>query len=125
MGTAQMPQVPAPATRVDVNDKARQIGTQIAATGKGFMPYDKLAGNTEQLAHDYERLRLRHELSREIALERDLPTLLEQDPAHDLQVRARRSRRHLPDESAGRAGARAPASAATAPTRRSPCRRRS
>jgi adenylate cyclase len=73
-GTAQMPQVPA--TRVDVNDKARQIGTQIAAVGKGFMPYDKLAGNTDQLAQDYERLRLSHELSREIALERDLPTLL-------------------------------------------------
>jgi adenylate cyclase len=73
-GTAQIPQVPA--TRVDVNDKARQIGTQIAATGKGFMPYDKLAGNTDQLAQDYERLRLSHELSREIALERDLPTLL-------------------------------------------------
>jgi adenylate cyclase len=76
MGTAQMPAVPAPATRVDVNDKARQIGTQIAATGKGFMPYDKLAGNTDQLAQDYERLRLSHELSREIALERDLPALL-------------------------------------------------
>ena len=76
MGTAQMPQVPAPATRVDVNDKARQIGTQIAATGKGFMPYDKLAANTDQLAQDYERLRLSHELSREIALERDLPALL-------------------------------------------------
>src|SRR5450432_1430529 len=73
-GTAQMPQMPA--TRVDVNDKARQIGTQIAATGKGFMPYDKLAGNTDQLAQDYERLRLSHELSREIALERALPTLL-------------------------------------------------
>ena len=76
MTTAQMPQVLAAATRVDVNDKARQIGTQIAATGKGFMPYDKLAGNTDQLAQDYERLRLSHELSREIALERDLPTLL-------------------------------------------------
>jgi adenylate cyclase len=35
-----------------------------------------LAGNTDQLAQDYERLRLSHELSREIALERDLPTLL-------------------------------------------------
>lgn len=78
MGTAQMPQMPMPQphTRVDVNDKARQIGTQIAAVNKGFMPYDKLAGNTEQLAQDYERLRLSHELSREIALERDLPTLL-------------------------------------------------
>ena len=76
MGTAQLPQMQMPATRVDVNDKARQIGTQIAATAKGFMPYDKLAGNTDQLAQDYERLRLSHELSREIVLKRDLPTLL-------------------------------------------------
>ncbi|HEY4158738.1 MAG TPA: adenylate/guanylate cyclase domain-containing protein [Polyangiaceae bacterium] len=65
-----------PATRVDVNDKARQIGTQIAATHKGFLPYDQLTTNTQQLSQDYERLRLSHELSREIALERDLPTLL-------------------------------------------------
>jgi adenylate cyclase len=66
----------APATRVDVNDKARQIGTQIAAVHKGFLPHDQLASNPAQLAADYERLRLSHELSREIALERDLPTLL-------------------------------------------------
>jgi len=73
--------VPAPValtagTRVDVNDKARAIGTQIAAIQKGFLPYDQLAGNTQQLQQDYERLRLSHELSREIALERDLPKLL-------------------------------------------------
>ncbi|MCA9630585.1 MAG: FHA domain-containing protein, partial [Myxococcales bacterium] len=63
-------------TRVDVNDAARAIGTQMAATQKGFLPYDQLAGNPQQLAADYERLRLSHELGREIALERDLPTLL-------------------------------------------------
>jgi adenylate cyclase len=65
-----------PAANVDINDKARQIGTQIAATQKGFLPYDNVSGNTQQLAADYERLRLSHELSREIALERDLPSLL-------------------------------------------------
>jgi adenylate cyclase len=65
-----------PAANVDINDKARQIGTQIAATQKGFLPYDSVSGNLVQLAADYERLRLSHELSREIALERDLPSLL-------------------------------------------------
>ncbi len=63
-------------TRVAVNDAARAIGTQIAATQKGFLPYDQLVANPQQLAADYERLRLSHELGREIALERDLPTLL-------------------------------------------------
>jgi adenylate cyclase len=88
-GTAAMPSVPfapAPAPfatsmmqqvpRVDVSDQARAIGTQIAAIQKGFLPVDQLLGNQQQLAADYERLRLSHELSREIALERDLPTLL-------------------------------------------------
>lgn len=75
-GTVQMPQVPMPTTRVDVNDRAQAIGTQIAATHKGFLPYDQLQGNPQQLAADYERLRLSHELSRGIALERDLATLL-------------------------------------------------
>jgi adenylate cyclase len=65
-----------PTANVDINDKARQIGTQIAATQKGFLPYDQVSGNTSQLQADYERLRLSHELSREIALERDLPSLL-------------------------------------------------
>jgi adenylate cyclase len=63
-------------TRVDVSDQARAIGTQIAATQKGFLPFDQIVGNTAQLSQDYERLRLSHELSREIALERDLSTLL-------------------------------------------------
>jgi len=67
---------PVNATRVDVSDQARAIGTQIAATQKGFLPYDQVASNPPQLSADYERLRLSHELSREIALERDLSALL-------------------------------------------------
>jgi adenylate cyclase len=63
--------------RVDVNNEARRIGTQIAATQKGFLPIDQVAHIPQQLAADYERLRLSHELSREIALERNLPTLLD------------------------------------------------
>jgi len=65
-------------TRVDLAaDDAHAIGAQIDATEKGFLPYDKVSKNPAQLAQDYERLRLTHELSREIALERDLPALLE------------------------------------------------
>jgi adenylate cyclase len=64
------------ATRVDVSDQQRAIGTQIAATHKGFMPYDQIANNPQQLSADYERLRMSHELSTAIALERDLPSLL-------------------------------------------------
>jgi adenylate cyclase len=67
---------PMSGTRVDVSDQARAIGTQIAATHKGFLPYDQVASNAQQMAADYERLRLSHELSREIALERDLSSLL-------------------------------------------------
>jgi adenylate cyclase len=63
-------------TRVNVYDHARAIGTQIAATQRGFLPFDQVKDNSLQLAADYERLRLSHELSREIALERDLPSLL-------------------------------------------------
>lgn len=72
---AAMP--PVSTRRVDVTDHARAIGTQIAAAQKGFLPFDQISSNPQQLAADYERLRLTHELSREIALERDLPTLLD------------------------------------------------
>jgi adenylate cyclase len=64
-------------TRIDLNDQARAIGTQIAAVDKGFLPFDRIAGDTNQLRADYERLRLSHELSREIAAERDTQKLLE------------------------------------------------
>jgi adenylate cyclase len=64
-------------TRIDLNDQARAIGTQIAAVEKGFLPYERIASDQNQLKADYERLRLSHELSREIAAERDTQKLLE------------------------------------------------
>lgn len=63
--------------RIDVQEQARQIGTQIAAVDKGFLTYDRIANDPGQLRADYERLRLSHELSREIAAERDTTKLLE------------------------------------------------
>ena len=64
-------------TRVDVLDSARAIGTQIAAYTKGFVPFDQVAHDPQQLRVDYERLRITWELTREIGLERDLDKLLE------------------------------------------------
>jgi adenylate cyclase len=64
-------------TRVDLSDQVRSIGTQIDATAKGFLPFEQVARDQTQLAQDYERLRMSHELAREIALERDLETLLD------------------------------------------------
>lgn len=75
-GPAPAPRPNLGSTRIDVTDAGRAIGTQITATQKGFLPYDQLSGNTAQLSQDYERLRLSHELSREICMERDLPSLL-------------------------------------------------
>jgi adenylate cyclase len=63
-------------TRVDVLDSARAIGTQINAQQKGFLPYDQLAHDPQQIRVDYERLRLTWELTRDIGLERDLDQLL-------------------------------------------------
>jgi adenylate cyclase len=64
-------------TRVDVLDSARAIGTQIAAMTKGFLPFDQVAHDPQQLRLDYERLRITWELSRDIGVERDLDRLLE------------------------------------------------
>ncbi|HEY2518349.1 MAG TPA: FHA domain-containing protein, partial [Polyangiaceae bacterium] len=64
-------------TRVDVLDSARAIGTQIAAYTKGFVPFDQVAHDPQQLRMDYERLRITWELTREIGLERDIDRLLE------------------------------------------------
>jgi adenylate cyclase len=64
-------------TRVDVLDSARAIGTQIAALAKGFLPFEQIAHDPQQLRMDYERLRITWELSREIGLERDVDKLLE------------------------------------------------
>ena len=64
-------------TRIDVQEQARQIGTQIAAVDKGFQPFERIASDPAQLRADYERLRLSYELSREIAAERDTTRLLD------------------------------------------------
>jgi adenylate cyclase len=64
-------------TRIDVQEQARQIGTQIAAVDKGFLTFERIAADGAQLRADYERLRLSYELSREIAAERDTVRLLD------------------------------------------------
>ena len=64
-------------TRVDVLDSARAIGTQIAALAKGFLPFDQIMHDPQQLRMDYERLRITWELARDIGLERDIDRLLE------------------------------------------------
>src|SRR4051812_23112357 len=66
----------APPAQIDINKQGHEIGTQIAAQEPGFRPYHQVASNPAQMEADYERLRLSHELSREICLERDLSTLL-------------------------------------------------
>ncbi|HEU4535498.1 MAG TPA: FHA domain-containing protein, partial [Polyangiaceae bacterium] len=64
-------------TRIEVQAQERAIGTQIAAVQRGFLPYEEVSSNGAQLRDDYERLRLSYELSREVALERDLVKMLE------------------------------------------------
>jgi adenylate cyclase len=64
-------------TRVDVLDAARSIGTQIAAQTKGFLPFDAIGQDPQQLRVDYERLRITWELTRDIGLERELDQLLD------------------------------------------------
>jgi adenylate cyclase len=64
-------------TRVDVLDAARSIGAQIAAHTKGFLPFDAVMHDAQQLRLDYERLRITWELTRDIGLERDLDQLLD------------------------------------------------
>jgi adenylate cyclase len=85
-GTAPIPAVVAEqvaearrakSTIVDVVDSGRAIDTQLDATHRGFVTGQRLASNVPKLIADYERLRLTHELSRQIALESDLPKLLD------------------------------------------------
>jgi adenylate cyclase len=64
-------------TRVDVLDAARAIGTQIAAQTKGFLPFEAVGHDPQQLRLDYERLRITWELTRDIGLERDLDRLID------------------------------------------------
>ncbi len=101
----QQQQPPAPPAggllqgRIDVQDGGRAIGTQIAAVQKGFAPFDQIAADPVQLRADYERLRLTHELSREIALERDTSRLLDKILASIFKfIRADRGVIFLKDE---------------------------
>ena len=64
-------------TRVDMLDSARAIGTQIAAQTKGFLTFDQIASDPQQLRLDYERLRITWELTRDIGLERDFDKLID------------------------------------------------
>jgi adenylate cyclase len=64
-------------TRVDVLDAARSIGAQIAAQTKGFLPFDAVGHDPQQVRLDYERLRITWELTRDIGLERELDRLLD------------------------------------------------
>lgn len=71
------PYGPGQARGIEISSADRAIGTQINAIHKGFLPFEQLAQNAQQLRDDYERLRMSHELAREIALERDTTKLLE------------------------------------------------
>jgi adenylate cyclase len=75
MGSNRPPSISG--TRVDVLDAARAIGTQIAAQTKGFLPFDQVGHDPQQLRVDYERLRITWELTRDIGLERDQDRLLD------------------------------------------------
>ncbi|MFO0612779.1 MAG: adenylate/guanylate cyclase domain-containing protein [Polyangiaceae bacterium] len=89
-------------TRIDVNDQARQIGTQIDAVEKGFVAFDRIANDMNQLRADYERLRLSHELSHAIGIERDTQKLLEKILASVLKfITADRAVIFLRDDESG------------------------
>jgi adenylate cyclase len=69
--------VPAVQGNISITDQERQIGTQIDAVEKGFLAFDRIANDINQLRADYERLRLSHELSHAIGVERDTNKLLD------------------------------------------------
>jgi adenylate cyclase len=62
---------------IALSDQERQIGTQIDAVEKGFQAFDRIANDLQKLRADYERLRLSHELSHAIGIERDTTKLLD------------------------------------------------
>lgn len=66
----------APSPKIVEQEEAVEIGAQVAAKDEGFRPFDEIAGDARQIARDYERLRLSHQLSQAIALEPDLDRLL-------------------------------------------------
>jgi len=64
-----------PQSQVEIYDAARRIGAQVDSK-KGFLPYDQIERNPQQLRMDYEALRMIYELSRAIGLVHDLEKLM-------------------------------------------------
>ncbi|MGZ3419785.1 MAG: adenylate/guanylate cyclase domain-containing protein [Polyangiales bacterium] len=65
------------ATRmVEVQDQNRAIGTQIAASLKGFAPFDQIAHDPQTVRDDYERLRIAYEVTRELVGEREVDSVI-------------------------------------------------
>jgi adenylate cyclase len=63
--------------QVSLEDGARSIGAEVRAGTRGFMPFDQVAQNAQQLRTDYEQMRMMVELTREIGLEHDFEKLLQ------------------------------------------------
>jgi adenylate cyclase len=74
--TAQSMEVPKFDHLVNVDNSAPQIGVQVQAQTKEFLPFDDASRDPGALRLDYERLRITWELLREIGLERDVDVLL-------------------------------------------------
>ncbi len=74
--TAAAMEVPQHDHLVNVDDSAREIGRQVAAQSKEFLPFEDAVRDQGALRLDYERLRITWELLREIGLERDVDALL-------------------------------------------------
>ncbi len=101
-------------TRIDLNDQARAIGTQIAAVDKGFLPFERARRGHQPAPR---RLRAPPPLARAVARDRRRARhrqAAREDPRQRLQVHPRRSRRHLPARRGRRAHPPRLASAATA-----------
>jgi adenylate cyclase len=62
---------------VSVDNSRREIGVQVSAQAKEFLPFDEAARDAAALRLDYERLRITWELLREIGQERDIDKLLD------------------------------------------------
>jgi adenylate cyclase len=61
---------------VEMNDAARRIGHQVDVRRGGFLPFDQVERNPQQLRNDYESLRMIYELSKAIGVVHDLDKLM-------------------------------------------------
>lgn len=67
---------PRAAAPISLEDGARHIGAEVRAAARGFLPYESVAHNSNQLRTDYEQMRMMVELTRDIGLEHDFDKLL-------------------------------------------------